>query len=75
MPLITPFRYGAGAIPARCCAEPVSVLLTGVPGQPGDAVSDAGRVPVGGVTRVAVPRIAEGTNPAVAVAKPRIWCR
>jgi CO dehydrogenase maturation factor len=31
--------------------------------------------PEGGVTRVAVPRIAASTKPAVAVAKPRIWCR
>ena len=29
----------------------------------------------GGVTTVAVPRIAASTKPAVAVAKPRIWCR
>jgi hypothetical protein len=29
----------------------------------------------GGVTRVAVPRIVASTKPAVAVAKPRIWCR
>jgi hypothetical protein len=29
-----PFRYGVGAIPARCCAEPVSVVPTGIPASP-----------------------------------------